>query len=84
MPSCFSRVQLFATLQPVACQAPLSMGFSRQEYWSGLPCPSPGDLPDPEIEPVSPMSPVLAGGYSTTSTIWEARMVVSQKDRVRN
>ena len=46
----FSRVQLFATLWSVARQAPLSMGFSRQEYWSGLPCPPPGDLPDPKIK----------------------------------
>ena len=50
----FSCVQLFAILWAVAHQAPLSMGFSRQEYWSGLPFPSPGDLPDPEIEPRSP------------------------------
>ena len=49
-----SRVQLFATLWTVAYQAPLSMGFSRQEYFSGLPFPSPGDLPDPGIEPWSP------------------------------
>ena len=49
-----SRVQLFVTLWIVAHQAPLSMGFSRQEYWSGLPFPSPGDLPDPGIEPGSP------------------------------
>ena len=49
-----SHVLLFATLWTVACQAPLSMGFSRQEYWSGLPFPSPGDLPDPGIEPGSP------------------------------
>ena len=49
-----SRVQLFATLWTVAHQAPLSMGFSRQEYWSGLPFPSPGDLPDPGIESRSP------------------------------
>ena len=49
-----SRVQLFATLWTVAHQAPLSMGFSRQEYWSGLPFPSPGDLPNPGIEPGSP------------------------------
>ena len=49
-----SRVRLFATLWTVAPQAPLSMGFSRQEYWSGLPFPSPGDLPDPGIEPRSP------------------------------
>ena len=49
-----SHVQLFAIPQTVARQAPLSMGFSRQEYWSGLPFPSPGDLSDPGIEPVSP------------------------------
>ena len=49
-----SHVQLFVTPWTVACQAPLSMGFSRQEYWSGLPCPPPGDLPDPEVEPTSP------------------------------
>ena len=49
-----SRVRLFATLWTVAHQAPLSMGFSRQEYWSGLPLPSPGDLSDPGIEPRSP------------------------------
>ena len=49
-----SRVRLFATLWTVAYQAPPSMGFSRQEYWSGLPFPSPGDLPDPGIEPRSP------------------------------
>ena len=58
MLSCFSRIWLFATLWTVACQAPLSMGFSRQEYWSVLPCPPPGDLPDPGIEPAS-MSPAL-------------------------
>ena len=55
--SCLSHVQLFVTLWTVVCQAPLSMGFSRQEYWSGLPCPPPGDLPDPGIEPMSLMSP---------------------------
>ena len=49
-----SCVQLFATPWTVACQTPLSTGFSRQEYWSGLPCPPPGDLPDPGIEPLSP------------------------------
>ena len=53
----------FATPWTVALQAPLSMGFPRQEYWSGLPFPSPGDLPDPETEP---MSPALAGGFFTT------------------
>ena len=55
----FARVQLFTTSWTVAHQAPLSMGFSRQEYWSGLPCPPPGDLPDPEIEPGSPAAPAL-------------------------
>ena len=49
-----SRVRLFATPQTIAYQAPPSMGFSRQEYWSGLPFPSPGDLPNPRIEPGSP------------------------------
>ena len=51
-----SRVQLFVTPWTVAHEAPLSMGFSRQEYWSGLPFPPPGDLPDPGIEPVFPAS----------------------------
>ena len=55
----FSYVQLFATLWTVTLQAPLSMGFSRQEYWSGLPCTFPGNLCDPGIEPVSPESPAL-------------------------
>ena len=49
-----SHVQLFATPWTVARQAPLALGFPRQEYWSGLPFPSPGDLPDPGIEPTSP------------------------------
>ena len=68
----FSCVQLFATLWMVACQALLFMGFSRQEYWSGLPCPPPGNLPSPVIEPASLMSPVLVGGFFTTSATWEA------------
>ena len=50
----------------IACQAPLSMGFSRQEYWSELSFPPLGDLPDPGIEPISPVSPALAGGFFTT------------------
>ena len=57
--SCFSHAQLFATLWTVAHQAPLCTGFSRQEYWSGLPYPFSGDLPDPGIEPASPVSPAL-------------------------
>ena len=58
----FSHAQLFVTLWTVARQAPLSMEFSGEEYGDGLPCPPPGDLPDPGIEPVSLMSPALAGG----------------------
>ena len=54
MLNCFSHVWLFATMWTVARQAPLSTGFSRQEYWSGLPCPPPGDFSNPGIEPVSP------------------------------
>ena len=54
MLSCFSRVRLCVTVWTVALQAPLSMGFPRQEYWSGLPFPSPGNLPNPGIEPASP------------------------------
>ena len=61
MLSRFSHVQLCGTLWTVAHQAPLSTGFSRQEYWSGLPCPPPGNLPKPGIETVSLMSPALAG-----------------------
>ena len=57
----------------VVCQALLSMEFSRQEYWNGLSCPPPGNLPDPEIELESPMSPALAGKFFTTSAIWEAQ-----------
>ena len=64
-----SRVQLFATLWTVAHQAPLSMGFFRQEYWSGLPFPPLGDLPDPGIEPVSPMSSALQADYSPTKSL---------------
>ena len=61
-----SHVQLFVTLWTVACQAFLSMGFPRQDYWNGLPFPSPGDLPDPGMELESPESPSLAGGFFTT------------------
>ena len=54
-----SYILLFATLRTMACQAPLSVGFSRQEYWSGIPCPPSGDLPDPRIELKSLTSPTL-------------------------
>ena len=56
----------------IAHQAPLSMGFSRQEHSSGLPCPPPGDLPNPGIKPESPVAPALAGRFVITSTTWEA------------
>ena len=61
-----SCVQLFGTLWTVTCQAPLSIGFSRQEYWSELPFPATRDHTDPEIEPTSLASPALAGGFFTT------------------
>ena len=75
-----SLVRLFATLWTAAHQAPLSMGFSRQEYWSGLPCPSPGDLPNSGIEPESLMSHALAGGFFTTSTTWEVQWVPYRRE----
>ena len=61
-----SHVQLYATLWTVAHQDLLSMGFSRQEYWSGLPFPTPGDLSEPGTESVSLVSPALAGGFFAT------------------
>ena len=67
--SCFSCVQLFVTPWTVVHQAPLSMRFSRKEYWSGYPFASPGDLPNSGIEPMSLMSPALAGVFFTTSAI---------------
>ena len=75
MLSRFSHVPLFVTLWTVARHAPLSMGFSRQEYWSGLPCPPPGHLPNPGTEPTSLTFPALAGGFFITSTAWEALIV---------
>ena len=66
--SFFSCIQLFATLWTIACQAPLSMVFSRQKYWSELPCPPPG------IKPSSLISPAFAGGLFTTSATWEAQI----------
>ena len=65
-----SHVQLFATPWTIALQAPLSMQFCRQEYWSGLPLPSPGDLPDPEMKAVSPVSPALAGGFISVNNYY--------------
>ena len=64
--SFFSHVRLFAMLCTVAHQAPLSIEFSRQEYWSGLPFPPPGNLPNPGIEPTFLATPALAGRYFVT------------------
>ena len=64
MPGSVAGIDLWT----VACQGPLFMGFSRQNYWSGLPCPPPGGLPHPGIEPVSLTSLASAGGFFTTST----------------
>ena len=69
----YTRVQLFATPWTVAHQTPPSMEFSKQEYWSELPFPLPGVLPNPGIEPMSLLSPSLAGGFLTTSATWEAQ-----------
>ena len=69
----FSHVRLFVALQTVAHQAPLSIGFSSQEYQSGLPCLPPGDLPNPGIEPMSLMSLALAGRFFTTGTTWKPK-----------
>ena len=75
----FSCVQLFVMPGTVLRQASLSMEFSRQEYWSRLPCPPPGDLPNPGIEPQSLTSPALTGWFFTTSATWEApRYTTSQ------
>ena len=68
--SCFGPVRLFAALWTVVCQAPLSMRFSRQGYWSGLPCPPPGHLPKPGIKAPSPTSPALVGRFFSSSTTW--------------
>ena len=71
----FCRVQLFVTLWTIAHQAPLSMGFSWQEYLSGMPCPPPRDIPDQGIEPSALKSRVMAGRLFITSTTWEAHIV---------
>ena len=67
-----------ALCDPMDCSPPgsLFVGFSRQEYWSGLPLPPPGDLPQPGIKPSSLMSPALAGGFFTTTATWEAPHVI--------
>ena len=83
MLSCFSYVRLLLTLGTVA-QAPLSERFSRQQYWSGLPCPPPADLPDPGIEPASITSPELAGEFFTTSATWEAQQIYTTTHKINN
>ena len=72
MLSCFSCVCLFETLWTVVLQVPLPVGFSSQEYWSGLPFPPPRDLPNSGIKPMSLMPPSLAGRFFTDSATWEA------------
>ena len=67
---------LFVTLWTIAHPAPLVMGFSREEHWSGLPCPPPGALLNPGIEPAFLMSPALADRFFTTSTTWEAQIYI--------
>ena len=76
-----SRVRLFVTPWTVAYQAPLSVGFSRQEYWSGLPFPSPGDLPDPGIEPGFP---TLEADALTSEPPGKTRYQLQEKKSVRN
>ena len=77
MHACKITSVVFNSLQRYGLQqAPLSMAFPNQVYWSGLPCPPPWDLPDPGIKPASLMSPALAGRFFTTSAIWEAPSVI--------
>ena len=76
----FSHAQLFVTPWTVAHQAPLSMEFSKQEYWSGLPYPSSGYLPGPGIEFGSPASSALADGFFITSTTWEVPLFLSGRE----
>ena len=72
-----SDVQLFATPWTIACQAPLSMDFFRQEYWSGLPFPTPGVLSDPRTEPPPPVTPALASTFFTTVPLGSPNCSVS-------
>ena len=73
MLSCFSHVQLFETLWTVTHQTPLTIEFSRQEYWNGLPCPPPGDVPSTGIKLESLNSLALTGVFFTTSTTWKTQ-----------
>ena len=81
--SCFIHIRLFETLRTVDRQAPLSMGLSRQKYWSGLLYPPPGDLPDLGIEPMPLISPVLAGRFFATSTTREAPILESDHLKIQ-
>ena len=67
-----SYIQLFEALWILACQTPLPMEFSRQEYWRGVPFPTAGDLPHQGIKPLSPAIPALAGGFFSPIATWEA------------
>ena len=80
MLSHFSCVQPFVTWWTVVHQAPLSMGFSRQEYWSGLPFLPPGHLPHPGMEPLPLISLALAGRFFTSSTTWEAEVTLVTRE----
>ena len=80
MLSSFSHVWLFPTAWIIVCQASLSMGFSRQEYWSGLPCPPPGAPPNPRIEPMSPAVPALQA-VSLPLSYWRKPHIVSRRVR---
>ena len=73
-----SCVQFFVTPWTIAHKAPLSLGLSRQEYWSGLPCPPPGNLPHPGIKPASPLSPALAGRFFTTEPPGKPKYMLCQ------
>ena len=74
----FSHVQPFVTPWTIAHQIPLSVGFTRQEYWSGLPLPPPADLPSPGLEPASPASPALAGRVFTTEPPGKPKAMIIQ------
>ena len=78
-----SHVRIFATLWTITHRAPLSIGFSREEHWKGLPRLSPADLRNPEITPASLMSLALAGRFFTTSTTWEAPSTCMYNTHVR-
>ena len=80
----FSRVQLYASLWTTARQVPLSTGFCRQEYWNGLPCSPPWDLPNPAIESVSFTSPALAGWFFTSSATISGKPQIASKIRKEN